>query len=376
VLTARRIPAIGVLALAGALVVVPAAGAAAKVRQVPAAGQVKIGSVRCAASEACAVEAVPKQEKVRVGGKAVRAKVVVAPFLGAGGEGSVKLRFGAGALQRLAGHAATFTARVVVRGSGKRVSHNFKVRLSRPATPAPKSGGSGTASGGSSGAGGNGSPSGAGSHAEPISGEAPVLARPLTAVAVENVSVKWYPRASWIRYVATGEGTIASGGALTVGSEVSACGGSAATREGAEPLPSGESFPYEVDFAPAASWFDPASGQAAIDGAGSVSFRYRGHTINLTGSEPEIQLNGAASQAVFRFSGTEGTPYPDQRVALASLATTGQPASTTTSEGKTTYTYTLLRASLTPDGEKVFAGFYPAPTDNGFGCVSASFTVG
>ncbi len=157
---------------------------------------------------------------------------------------------------------------------------------------------------------------------------------------------------------------------------ISPCGASAATREGAEPASPGQSFPYEVDFVPAASWFDPASGQAAIDGAGSVSFRYRGHTINLTGSEPEIQLNGAASQAVFRFSGSEGTPYPDQRVALLSLATTGQPTSTTTSEGKTTYTYSLLRGTLTPDGEKVFAGFYPAPTNNGFGCISASFTVG
>ncbi len=36
---ARRIAAIGVLAAAGALVAVPAAGAAAKVRQVPAQGR-------------------------------------------------------------------------------------------------------------------------------------------------------------------------------------------------------------------------------------------------------------------------------------------------------------------------------------------------
>jgi hypothetical protein len=373
---ARRIAVIGVLAAAGALLAVPAAGAAAKARQVPVEGLVTIGNVRCAASEACAVEAVPKQEKTRVAGKAVRAKVVVPPFLGAGGKGSVKLRFGAGALQRLAGHTATFTARVVVHGSGKQVTHNFTARVSRPAAPAPKSGGSAAGSGGTSGAGGNGALSGSGSHSEPISGEAPVLARPLTAVAGENVRVKWYPRASWVRYVATGEGTIASGGALTVGSEISPCPAQAGGREGAEAAPSGQSFPYEVDFAPAASWFDPAGGQAAIDGAGSVSFRYRGHTINLTGSEPEIQLNGAASQAVFRFSGSEGTPYPNQRVALLSLATTGQATSTTTSEGKTTYTYSLLRAALTPDGEKVFAGFYPAPTNNGFGCISASFTVG
>jgi Htaa len=368
--SARRIAAIGVLAAAGALVAVPVAGAAAKARQVPADGLVTVGSVRCAGSEACAVEAVPKREKARVAGKAVRAKVVMPSVLGAGGEGAVKLRFGAGALRRLAGHTATFTARVVVRGSGGQTARNFKARLSRPAAPASRS-----AAESGAGVGGNGAPSGSGSHSEAIVGEAPALARPLTAVTVEDVSVKWYPRASWVRYVATGEGTIASGGALTVGSEISPCPAQAGGREGAEAAPSGQSFPYEVDFAPAAGWFDAVSGQAAVDGAGSVSFRYRGHTINLTGSEPEIQLNGAASQAVFRFSGSEGTPYPNQRVALLSLATTGQPTSTTTSEGKTTYTYSLLRAALTPDGEKVFAGFYPAPTNNGFGCVSASFTL-
>ncbi|HVW47814.1 MAG TPA: HtaA domain-containing protein [Solirubrobacterales bacterium] len=369
--SARRVAAIGVLALAGALIAVPAAGARAKVRQVPAAGLVTIGKVRCAAIEACAVKAVPRQAKVRVAGKAVRARVVVPPFLGAGGEGAVKLRLGPGALQRLAGHSATFAARVVVSGSGRRVAKNFKVRLARRAAPAGRSGS------GSPGApvGGNGGPTGEGAHSEAISGEAPVLARPLSAVTVEDVSVKWYPRASWIRYVATGEGTVASGGALTVAAETSACPAQAGSREGAEAAPSGQAFPYEVDFGAAESWFDPASGQAAIDGSGSVSFRYRGHTINLTGSEPEIQLNGGASQAVFRFSGSEGTPYPNQRVALLSLATAGQPTQVTTSEGKTTYTYGLMRGTLTADGEKVFAGFYPAPTNNGFGCVSASFTV-
>jgi hypothetical protein len=75
-------------------------------------------------------------------------------------------------------------------------------------------------------------------------------------------------------------------------------------------------------------------------------------SINLTGSEPKLQINGAASQAVFRGGPTQ-----------------------TTSEGKTTYSYDLIRGLLTADGEKVFAGFYPAPNNNGFGCVSASFTL-
>jgi hypothetical protein len=323
---------------------------------------VTLGKVRCAASEACVVKAVPKQVKVRVAGKAVKGKVVVPSLVGAGGKAAVKLRFGAGALDRLAGHTATFAVHLVVRGSGRKASQSFKVRLRRPAAEKTTTGGAG-----------NGTSTGEGAHSEAVSGEAAVLARPLTARTVEDVSVTWYPRASWVRYVATGEGTTASGGATTASSTTSACPAVSGSDEGTEAAASGLSFPYEVDFAPAASWFDPASGEAAINGAGSVSFRYKAHTINLTGSEPEVQIDGAASQAVFRFSGSEGTPYPNQRVALLGLTTTGQP--TITNEGHT-YTYTLMRAALTADGEKVFAGFYPASqSNNGFGCLSASFTL-
>ena len=38
-------------------------------------------------------------------------------------------------------------------------------------------------------------------------------------------------------------------------------------------------------------------------------------------------------------------------------------------------TYNLMRGRLTENGEKVFADFYTAPSDNEFGCVSASFTL-
>jgi hypothetical protein len=320
--------------------------------------------VRCAADEPCTLKAVPRQVKTRVAGKAVKAKVIVPASLRSGGKATVKLRFGSGALDRLAGHTAKFEARIVIRASRKQSSQVFKATLKRPASRSEKS----TTPGGS------GTPNGEVPRSEPVTGEAPVLPRPLTAVTVENVSVKWYPRTSWIRYVATGEGTIAAGGAFTVPSETSACPAQSASNEGAETAPSGQAFPYEIDFAAGSSWYDPASGQAAINGIGSAGFRFKGHSINLTGSEPEVQINGAASQAVFRFSGSEGTPYPNQRVALLKLGMSGQPT-TSVSEGKTTYSYNLMRGLLTADGEKVFAGFYTAPSNNGFGCVSASFTT-
>jgi hypothetical protein len=365
--SARYAMVIGVLALAGALVAAPAA-ALAKVRTVPAGGTLKVGTVRCTAAEACVVRAQPKRIAAKVGGRKVKARVLVPTFLGPGGKGTVKLRFGSGALERLAGHSAVFQAHVLVRGSGKRSEHLFKAQLKRPAVPVPTKPVStpGTPTGPSA-PGGNGGPNGE-PRSEPISGEPAPLVRPITAKTVDAVSIKWYPRASWLNYVATGEGTTASNGAFGVNSTASPCPAAPGTNEGGGSN-SGVSLPYEIDFTPAESWFDPASGTASINGTGSVAFRFRAHTINLTGSDPEIQVTGATSNAVFRFSGSEGTPYPDQRVSLLSLPTP-QP----TISG-TTYTYNLLRATLTPNGEKVFAGFYTAPTNNGFGCLSASFVV-
>jgi hypothetical protein len=364
--SARYAMAIGVLALAGALVAGPAA-AVAKVRTVPANGTVKIGTVRCTASEACVVKPQPKRVAAKAGGKKVKARVIVPTFLGVGGKGTVKLRFGSGALERLAGHSANFKVRVLVSGSGKKKASLFESQLKRPATPATKPSNSPGAPGSPGSGGGNGSPI-TEPHSEPISGEPAPLARPITAKTVEAVSLKWYPRASWLNYVATGEGTTTSNGAFGVNSTVPPCAPAPGSNEGTG-TNSGVSLPYEIDFTPAESWFDPASGTASINGTGSVSFRFKAHGINLTGSDPEIQLTGSTSQAIFRFSGSEGTPYPDQRVALLSLPT---PQPTITGN---TYTYSLLRATLTSNGEKVFAGFYPAPTNNGFGCLSASFQV-
>jgi hypothetical protein len=366
--SARYAVAIGVLALAGALIALPAA-ATAKVRTVPAAGVVTIGTVHCTAAEACVVKPRPKRIAAKADGKKVKVRVVVPSFLGAGGKAKVKLRFGAGALERLAGHSASFRARVRVSGSGKQSTQLFKATLERPALAPTKPGTPGAGGGSSPKApGGNGAPNGEGAHSEPVTGEPSPLPRPITAQTVENVSIKWFPRASWLAYVATGEGTTTSNGATSVFSTTAPCPAQPGSNEGGGSNP-GISLPYEIDFTPTESWFDPASNTASINGTGSATFSFRAHTINLTGSDPEVQINGPSSQAIFRFSGSEGTPYPNQRVALLNLSTTAP-----TQEGNA-YTYNLLRATLTPNGEKVFAGFYTAPTNNGFGCLSASFTV-
>ncbi len=201
----------------------------------------------------------------------------------------------------------------------------------------------------------------------PISSEPPLLARPASAVDVHDVSIAWYPRDSWVRYassgVAAGDGIRGGGGAAALGSTASPCPD--------RPSGSDAALPYGFSFTPKPSWYDPASGSAGIYGQGAVSFRWAEHTIDLTASDPEIEIAaGAASRAIFRFNGSGGTPYPNQRADLLSLDLAKQP----TIAGKT-FSFDLMRGTLTGNGVAVFAGFYTPPANDEFGCVSVSFTT-
>ena len=129
------------------------------------------------------------------------------------------------------------------------------------------------------------------------------------------------PRDSWVRYVSAGtgasDGVVPGGGATGVASTASPCPD--------RPAESSASLDYTIDFAAKESWYDPFSGTAGIYGSGNVAFRYTAHTINLTAAEPEIEINGSASRAIFRFDGSGGTPYPNQRVALETPRHRGPP---------------------------------------------------
>jgi hypothetical protein len=256
----------------------------------------------------------------------------------------------------LAGATAQVKVRVVVRAAGRKKVSVAQATIGRPASSESGSGGSTPTT-----------PSGP-PASTPIEGEPPLLARPATAVTVGSVTLSWMPRDSWVRYVSSGvaanDGVVPGAGATGVAATSSPCSD--------RPSSSSASLNYTIDFAARESWYDPFSGTAGIYGSGNVAFRYTAHTINLTAAEPEIEINGSASRAIFRFNGSGGTPYPNQRVALETLETAGRP--TVTNEGKT-FTYNLMRGRLTENGEKVFAGFYTAPSDNEFGCVSASFTL-
>ncbi|HWC08095.1 MAG TPA: HtaA domain-containing protein, partial [Solirubrobacterales bacterium] len=270
-------------------------------------------------------------------------RVLAPKRIAAGKRGAVRVKLGAGALAVLAGRTTTIEVRAVVRqGDGKARTQTLKLRLRRAAL-ADQPGAGNPASG-------------------PVGPEPPRLARPLTAVDVSDVQVTWYPRDSWVRYVYSAEGMTPGGGASLASSAESPC----------PDKPVAESRPYTVHYVAAPSWFDPVSGTAGVYGSGSVNFLYSGHGIDLTAADPEIEINGAASRAIFRMNGAANTPYPNLRVAVLALDTGGQP---TLSNGGKTLTYSLMRGRLTEDGVNVFAGFYTAPSNNQFGCVSVSFTT-
>jgi hypothetical protein len=173
-------------------------------------------------------------------------------------------------------------------------------------------------------------------------------------------------RDSWIRYVNTQEPPQTLEGASA----------EAPIAENSHPCPNSPAgtnptLAYSYDFPFANGWYDAASGSAALYYSGGVRFSFPAHGIDVTARSPEIEINGAASRAIFRLRGAAQTPYPDKRAALLSL-----PASTPVAGLPNSFGFPgPLRGTLTAAGQKVFAGFYPPPND-GFGCFSISFTTG
>lgn len=337
------------LLLAALLTLLLVAPASAKLLYVGDQGLAVVGKVACRGAADCQLRA-PKRVQAKIGQKSFWAKVLAPKRIAAGRKATVRVKLGAGALAALAGRTTTIAVKAVVRqGEDKARTQPLKIRLRRAAL-ADQPGGPNNPSSG------------------PLSNEPPLLARPATAVDVSVARISWYPRDSWVRYVssggAAGDGILFSGGASGVNSTASECPD--------RPSSGDAQLPYQVDFAPRASWYDPVSGSAGIYGAGAVSFRWQGHGIDLTAADPEVEINGAASRAIFRFQGSGSTPFPNQRAALLSLDPNGQP--TVSGDGKT-FTYNLVRGTLTADGVNVFAGFYTPPDNDEFGCVSVSFTT-
>lgn len=179
-------------------------------------------------------------------------------------------------------------------------------------------------------------------------------ARPAGALDVASATLTWRPRASFVQYVDSGEGASASDGAVAGPPELAP--GSSAR------------LVYAFGFGlKAGSWWDPASGRAELLGDGTIRFRYSDHGIDIRLSDPEIELDGSDSHAVFAFAGGDCTPIAPVRGVMLDLAP-GAPA-----VDGATRDYGAMPATITDAGVSMFSDFY-LPGD-AWGSFAAAFTT-
>ena len=139
--------------------------------------------------------------------------------------------------------------------------------------------------------------------------EPPIPARPPGAVDVRSAAVTWRVRDSFVRYIASGEGTSVSRGA---------------THEPPTTTPESDvPLVYEFHFPFRDGWRDPASGRAFLRFGGRVTFSYSAHGIDLDVNDLELHVNGSRSVAVARFTGRRDTRPGNRRGVLVELDSSG-----------------------------------------------------
>lgn len=232
-------------------------------------------------------------------------------------------------------------------------------------------GGNGGGGGGSGGGGGGGTaPTPGGPVVDPITNEPPLLARPATAVDVTSARLTWWVRDSWIAYVYSGNDAAPWG---TTFSQGATAGAAILARDHIckdDPKREAPALPYSFDFPFSNGWYDAGSRTAGLYHTGQVAFRYASHGIDVTATNPEVELNGAASRLIFRLGGSGNTRLGDKRGVLTSLA---RATPTVSPDGKT-ITYPPIKGTLGAESANTFAGFYAEGA--GYGCTQVSFTIG
>lgn len=265
------------------------------------------------------------------------------------GNGSASLRGGSVSLTRRAGAAIKRRLRLrrLPRGAFGRLSVDALVK--------------GDGTGGSGGGGPGGEPGGGPPASGPLGDEPPVLARPASAVNVTGAQITWHVRPSWIRYVPVNAPFAGAWGDPPT----------SAPQCGESNEPAVEDV-YSFHFPFAHGWYDPPTKTAAAYFTGGVNFKYPTHGIDLDTKDPEIEINGASSRAIFRFDGRGDTNPGNKRSLLVDLATSASPPV----EGPGTLSYDRIPGAIPSSGgsQSVFAGFY-LPGER-FGCVSLSLTYG
>ena len=136
---------------------------------------------------------------------------------------------------------------------------------------------------------------------------------------------------------------------------------------------SSQAMVYDFHFPFANGFYESASGVTGIYYTGKLNFSYPSHGIDFDTKNPELELNGANSRAIFRMEGRGSTKYDNKRAVVVTLEPDKAESKTVSGDGKT-ITYTKIPGKV-PEGaaDSIFAGFY-FPGDE-FGWFSLTFTV-
>jgi hypothetical protein len=193
----------------------------------------------------------------------------------------------------------------------------------------------------------------------PVGDEPPILARPASAVDLSGAQITWRPKPSFIQYVNAGEGTSVFAGASADPPGTPEC-----------PAASDPQLVYSFHFPFSHGWYDPASGTAGVYFGGGVRFQYTAHDIDLDAKQPEIEINGTSSRAIFRLDGRGGTDPGNKRAVMVDLNLAAAPP--VEAPGSVSYERIPGTIPISGGSQSVFANFY-APGDT-FGCISVSFT--
>jgi hypothetical protein len=199
-----------------------------------------------------------------------------------------------------------------------------------------------------------------------LGSEPPLLPRPASAVDVSAATLTWHLRDSWIRYSNSEVAPEAIEGA----SPGPAIPGSSHPCPD-QPVETAPTLVYSFSFPFANGWHDPPTGTTALYGSGGIRFSYPSRGIDLTMRNPEVEINGAASRVILRLRSGAGQ---DPRVAFLNLAVGAPPVESPAGA----FTYAApLRGALSPEGQAAFGSFGSiyTPPNNGFGCLSISFTT-
>lgn len=202
---------------------------------------------------------------------------------------------------------------------------------------------------------------------KPLPPEPEKLARPASAVDVVAAQVTWCVRASWIRYI--GNGAVSNGATHEQPFVVNEADLPKVCDQKRAKVSSGPTA-YKYFFTFKEGWYDAASETAALYFTGKVHFRYPERGIDLSFSDPEVEINGASSRTIFRIEGRDGTEIASHRTVFS---TNGEPPPRLDTSDPTAIRSGEMPSFLaTGTSAGVFSDFY-VPPEHDFGWISIEF---